>query len=275
VNQKIRAVIVDDELLAREALLVMLCEDAEMEAAAACRNGKEAVEAIREHSPDIVFMDIQMPEMDGFQVIEQIGVQQMPVTIFVTAYDKYALRAFDANAVDYLLKPFDHDRFQTALEKAKTTVRQRKLQTVSESLYALLRDMKSNSAEPGRAAYKEEQGNPGRNRLPDRVAVRSSGRIYFLSIEEIDWIQASDDYLSLHGGGKTHLIRETMGNFYDKLDRRKFVRIHRSAIVNIERIKDMQPLRKGEYVINLTSGARLKSSRGYRAELQPLIDEAR
>jgi two-component system LytT family response regulator len=273
-NRKIRALIVDDESLAREALLVLLNDDPEIEVVAECRNGKEAVTVIREQSPDVVFLDIQMPEMDGFQVVEEVGARRMPVTIFVTAYDKHALRAFEAHALDYLLKPFDHDRFDTALQRAKTFVRQRKLGEISESLLAALLDLKSKDGEspsgtdnrkPERAAHQEQI---------DRVVIKSGGRIYFLKTEEIDWVEGAGDYLTLHSGSQTHLIRETMGNFHAQLDPKKFLRIHRSTLVNIERIKDIRPLYKGEYVITLTSGIALKASRGYRHELRSLLDEA-
>ena len=274
-NRKIRALVVDDESLAREALLVMLKDDPEMEVIAECRNGREAVTAIREHSPDIVFLDIQMPEMDGFQLIEEVGMERMPVTVFVTAYDKHALRAFEAHALDYLLKPFDHDRFESALQRAKTFVRQQKLGEISQSLFAVLHDMKLKT---GELPSDEDGGKPERaisKELLERVVIKTSGRIYFLKVEEIDWVEAAGDYLSLHSGSQTHLIRETMGDFHAKLDAKKFLRIHRSTIVNIERIKDIKPLFKGEYVVALTNGKRLKASRGYRHEIQALIDEAR
>jgi len=274
-NRKIRALIVDDESLAREVLLVMLNDDPEIEVIAECRNGKEAVTAIREQSPDVVFLDIQMPELDGFQVVEEVGAMQMPVTIFVTAYDKHALRAFEAHALDYLLKPFDHDRFNTALQRAKTFVRQQKLGEISESLFAMLQDMKLKTGESLSETNTEKTDKTTHKAPIDRVVIRSSGRIYFLKIEEIDWVEGAGDNLSLHSGSQTHLIRETMGNFHAKLDSQKFLRIHRSTIVNIERIKDIRPLVKGDYVITLTSGARLKASRGYRRELQALLDEAR
>jgi two-component system LytT family response regulator len=270
-NRKIRALVVDDESLAREALLVMLNDDSEMEIIGECRNGKEAVTVIRHQSPDIVFLDIQMPEMDGFQVVEEVGATRMPVTIFVTAYDKYALRAFEAHALDYLLKPFDHDRFNTALQRAKTFVRQQKLGEISDSLFALLQDMKLKTGESLAATDDKHPGSAAQKEPIDRVVIKSSGRIYFLKIEEIDWVGGAGDYLSLHSGNQTHLIRETMGNFQTKLDSQKFLRIHRSTIVNIERIKDIQPLFKGDYVITLTSGIRLKASRGYRRELQALL----
>lgn len=265
----------DDEALARKALRVMIADDPEMEVIGECRSGREAVTAIREHSPDIVFIDIQMPEMDGFQVIEEIGVKEMPVTVFVTAYDKYALRAFDAHALDYLLKPFDYDRFGNALQRAKTQVRQQKLGEMGESFLAVLKDMRPAPAE---SSVKKENGQPleaGAKGPIDRVVIKSGGRIYFLKIEEIDWVEGAGDYLSLHAGNQTHLIRETMGNFHSKLNPKKFLRIHRSTIINIERVKEIRPLSKGEYVITLTNGVRLNSSRGYRQALQELLDEAR
>jgi two-component system, LytTR family, response regulator len=274
-NRKIRAIVVDDESLAREVLLVMLSDDPEIEVIAECRNGREAVATIREQSPDIVFIDIQMPEMDGFQVIEEVGAKQMPVTVFVTAFDKYALRAFEAHALDYLLKPFDHDRFESALQRAKTLVRQQKIGEMSENLFAMMQDMKLKTGESTSEADNRKPEGADHQQPIDRVVIKSSGRIYFLKVEDIDWVEGAGDYLSLHSASGTHLIRETMGDFHARLDARKFLRIHRSTIVNIERIKDLQPLFKGEYVITLTSGKRLRSSRGYRRELQPLLDQAR
>lgn len=274
-NRKIRALVVDDESLAREALQVMLDDDSEIEVVAECRNGQEAAAAIREKSPDIVFLDIQMPEMDGFQVIEEVGLERMPVTVFVTAFDKHALRAFEARALDYLLKPFDHDRFDSALYRAKTLVRQQKLGEISESLFALMNDLKLKIGETVSETNNGKFEKETRKNPLNRVVIKSSGRIYFLKIEELDWVESTGNYLNLHSGSRTHLIRETMGDFHAKLDLRKFLRIHRSTIVNIERIKDIQPLFKGEYVITLTNGKRLKASRGYRGEIQSLLDEAR
>jgi two-component system LytT family response regulator len=199
------------------------------------------------------------------------------VTVFVTAYDKHALRAFEAHALDYLLKPFDHDRFNAALQRAKTFIRQRKLGEISESLFAVLQDMNLKTDKSSSDATDNKKTERAPQKAPiDRVAIKTGGRIYFLRVEEIDWVEAAGDYLSLHSaGGATHLIRETMGDFYAKLDAQKFLRIHRSTIVNIDRIKDIQPLFKGDYVITLTGGKRLKASRGYRRELQSLLDEAR
>ena len=274
-NRTIRALIVDDESLAREALLVMLNGDPEMEVVAECRNGKEAVTAIREQSPDVVFLDIQMPEMDGFQVVEEVGATRMPVTVFVTAYDKHALRAFEAHALDYVLKPFDHDRFDAVLRRAKTSVRQRRLGEISESLFAVLQDMNLKTGESP-AGTDEIKPDRSTHKVPlERVVIKSGGRIYFLKVEEIDWVEGAGDYLSLHSGGQAHMIRETMGNFHARLDSQKFLRIHRSTIVNVERIEEIRPLFKGDYVVTLTGGKRLKASRSYRRELQAILDEAR
>ena len=274
-NRTIRALIVDDESLAREALLVMLNDDPEMEVIAECRNGKEAVTAIREQSPDVVFLDIQMPEMDGFQVVEEIGATRMPVTVFVTAYDKHALRAFEAHALDYVLKPFDHDRFDAVLRRAKTSVQQRRLGEISESLFAVLQDMNLKTGEPPAGTGEIKPDQSAHKEPLERVVIKSGGRIYFLKVEEIDWVEGAGDYLSLHSGGQVHLIRETMGNFHARLDSQKFLRIHRSTIVNVERIEEIRPLFKGDYVVTLTGGKRLKASRGYRRQLQAILDEAR
>ncbi len=274
-NRKIRVIIVDDESLAREALCLMLKDDPEIEVIAECGNGREAVQVIRKQSPDIVFIDVQMRGMDGFQVVEEIGVEQMPVTVFVTAYDKYALRAFAAHALDFLLKPFDHDRFNMALQRAKVRVREQESGLVNENLIALLKDIKALSdtsslkadvSKPNVVNYKEPL---------DRIGIKSGGRIYFLKTEEIDWVEGYGDYLKLHAGSRSHLIRDTVGNFHSKLDSKMFLRIHRSTIVNIERIKDIQPLFKGEYIITITSGISLKSSRSFRQQIQSLLDAAR
>ena len=269
-KSEIKVLVVDDELLGRDRIRSLLSEHADIKIVGECVNGREAVNALHNLAPDLVFLDIQMPKMDGFQVIEEVGVERMPVTVFVTAYDEYALRAFEVHALDYLLKPFDPDRFDTALQRAKTFVRQQKLGEISESLFALLKEIKPKSNE-----LLSETDKAAQQKTIDRVVIKSGGRIYFLRVEEIDWVEGEGNYLSLHSASGTHLIRETMGSFHAKLDPKKFLRIHRSTIVNIDRIKDLQHLLNGEYLISLTSGQRLRSSRGYRHELQPLLDQAR
>jgi two-component system LytT family response regulator len=274
-NRKIRTLIVEDESSARAALRMMLDEETEINVIAECRNGREAVQIIREQSPDLVFIAVQMPGMDGFQVVEEIGRSRMPVTIFVTADDKYARRAFEAHVLDYLLKPFDRERFNDALQRAKTSLRNQMIGELSGNLFALLKDMKSLSDESFSNAVSSKVTDFEGDGANDRVIIKSKEGMYFLKIEEIQWIEAAGDYLSLHTGSRSHLIRETMGNFYAKLKPKKFLRIHRSIIVNIERIKEIRPLFKGEHIITLTNGKSLKSSRGYRRELQTLLDEAR
>lgn len=269
----VHTVIVDDEPLARAALRAMLNDEPDIEIVAECRNRKEAVRAIRREAPELVFLDVQMPDGDGFQVVEEIGVKQMPVTVFVTAYDKYALRAFAAHALDYLLKPFDHERFSHALQRARSQVEEQKRSEMSDKLLALLGEFHAASGSSLNA--ENEKKIEGVNNKPlERLVIKSGGRIYFLKVEEIHWIEATGDYVRLHAGSKSHLMRETMGSLHGRLNPNRFVRIHRSTVVNIELVKDIQPLFKGEYVVTLIDGTQLKSSRGYRNQLQPLLDEA-
>ncbi len=250
---KIRTLIVDDEPLARERVRALLSEETDVEVVGECRDGQEAVEAIRREAPDLVFLDVQIPELDGFGVIERVGVDKIPVIVFVTAYDQYALQAFEVHAVDYLLKPFDQDRFQKALARARQSVQLRRGGDVNERLVALLEDLKT------------PQGHL------ERLVVKSSGRLFFLRAEEIDWIESSGNYVSLHVGPESHLLRETMNGIETKLDPARFIRIHRTAIVNIDRIRELQPLFHGEYDVVLRTGTTLTLSRGYRDRLQGLL----
>lgn len=266
-QDKICTLIVDDELLARKALHVLLSTDPDIEIVAECGSGIEAIARIRMLQPDLVFLDIEMPDADGFQVIREIGVEKMPLTIFVTAYDKYAVRAFHARALDYLLKPFDHERFEEALLRVKKQIHQQKLGSTSEKLLALLGDMNVAAKNPAEQASGAEKTT--------RLAIKSGGRIYFIKTDEIDWVEATGDYVRLHVGNKAHLMHETMNGIHARLDHKTFFRIHRSSVVNIERVRDIQPLFKGEYIITLTSGVQIKSSRGYRQQLQKVLDEAR
>ena len=274
-SKKIRTIIVDDEIPGRNALSAMLNPDPDIEIITECRNGLEAIMQIRQHTPDLVFLDVQMPGADGFQVIEEIGVEQMPVTVFVTAYDRHAIRAFSVRALDYLLKPFDHERFDNALLRAKNQVRQQSLGSMSEKLLELLNDLQGDPKATTMQKDDKAIFDYAEAKQPERLLIKSAGRIYFIKTEEIDWIEAMSEYVKLHVGSKTHLMRETLQNLHAKLDPKKFLRIHRSTVVNIERIKDLQPLFKGEHVVTLESGTRLKSSRSYRSSLQKLINEAR
>jgi two-component system LytT family response regulator len=249
----IRTVIVDDEPLARRGIRVLLDEEKDVEIISECRNGREALAVIEEQTPDLVFLDVQMPELNGFDVLQTIGAERMPAVIFVTAYDKYALRAFDVHALDYLLKPLDGERFTKALQRARAQIERKSIHDLSRRLQSLLDDLKPNQ------------------KYAERLVIKSAGRILFLGVAEIDWIEAADNYVRLHAGQDEHLLRETMNSLENRLDPAQFLRIHRSRIINIKRIKELQPLFRGEYDIMLQDGTRLESGRGYREKLQRLF----
>ena len=251
-STKIKTLIVDDEPLARERLRKMLEAEPEIELLGECADGRAAVEVIQKQSPDLVFLDVQMPELDGFGVLAALAGGPMPVVVFVTAHDKFALKAFEVHAVDYLLKPFDRERFQTALRRALDRLKQSQGDEINQRLSALLADLKPEA------------------KLPGRMAVKVGGRVIFIKLEEIDWLEAADNYVNLHIGAEAHLLRETMAAMEAKLPEEKFLRISRSTIVNIDRIKELQPMFHGEYVVVLRSGAKLTLSRGYRDKLQQL-----
>ncbi len=253
----ITTIIVDDEPLAREKLRSFLGKESDLEIIGECRDGREALEAIEAHEPDLVFLDVQMPEMDGFEVLEHLEAERLPTVIFVTAYDQYALKAFDVHAVDYLLKPFDRERFGEALERGRSEVERRQAGNVEQRLLALLRDV-----EARRPKYSE------------RLVIKSSGRVVFLKVDEIDWVDAAGNYVRLHAGGESHMLRETMGRLEERLDPEKFLRIHRSTIVNIERIRELQQQFHGDYLVVLKNGQRLTLSRSYRDRIQDLLNRS-
>ncbi|MBD0370492.1 MAG: response regulator transcription factor [Pyrinomonadaceae bacterium] len=254
----IRALIVDDEPLARERIRTLLESESDIEVVAECGDGLSAVSTIERERPDLLFLDVQMPEMDGFRVLEACGAQAIasPAIIFVTAYDKYALRAFDVHALDYLLKPFDRERFARAIERARAVLMQEKKGAIDERLLALLADIKQET------------------KHLERLVVKASGRVFFLKTEEIDWIESASNYVRLHTGRESHLMRETMSALEAKLDPKKFLRVNRSAIVQIEKIKELHPLFRGEYEIVLHDGTRLTLGRAYREKLQELLGHA-
>jgi len=258
--EKIRALIVDDEPLAREGIQMRLKQEPDVEVIGACKNGREAVTVILRDIPDLVFLDIQMPRLDGFGVIEAVGVKRMPHVIFVTAYDEHALRAFEVSALDYLLKPVDGERFFEALERARDRIRGKNLEAISEQLHKMMTALKAERKYLERLSIKS--GKSG----------QSGGRIIFLGVDEIDWIEAADNYVQVHAGRESHLPHATMNSLENRLDPNKFLRIHRSTIVNIRRIKELHPMFHGEYQVILKDGAQLTSGRGYRENLQKLID---
>ncbi len=243
---RIRVVIVDDEPLAREGLRLLLARDPEVEIVGEAAGGRSAVAAIRRLAPDLVFLDVQMPELSGFEVLAQIPSDAIPAVVFVTAYDGYALRAFEVHALDYLLKPFDDDRFFDALRRAKKQLR---LASLSPGLLSLL----------------QGRGQAG------RLAIRDGARVVFVDIDEIDWIEACDYYVQLHVGGKSYLHRESMNSLQARLDPQRFLRIHRSAIVNRRCVKELRHAGRRELVCVLSSGAELRVARSQRDKLQHLL----
>jgi len=249
---KVRTLIVDDEALARERLSQLLAQRPEIEMVGECADGRAAVEAIWKQSPELIFLDIHMPELDGFGVLEAISTESMPVIVFVTAHDQYALRAFEVHAVDYLLKPFDRKRFETALEHALKRVKLRVDPARSEGQSAIL----SQFHPPGKPL--------------ERLAVKSDGRFTFVKVADINYVQAAHNYVELHEDKQAHLLRETISAIETRLPADKFVRISRSVIVNIGRIKELRPLFYGEYTVTLQNGTKLTWSRRYRNKLKQL-----
>jgi two-component system, LytTR family, response regulator len=264
-KRKIKTLVVDDEPLARQSLRILLAGDPEVEIVGEAGSGREAVALIREHSPDLLFLDIQMPEMTGFDVLDKMDAAQVPAVVFVTAYDKYALRAFEVHALDYLLKPFDDARFEKALRRAKQQIEQREVSELSQRLVALLEDRDG-------ARDAEKTSRP---QHLTRLLIKSAGRVFFLKADEIDWIGAEDYYVKLHVGPKGHLLRETMNDLEARLDPQKFMRVHRSAIVNLDRVKELHQHFNGDYVVVLQDGTELKLSRSRREHLQTLLGTGR
>ncbi len=250
-SENLRAVIVDDEELARQLLREYLWEAGGVEVAAECADGFDAVKAITELKPDLVFLDVQMPKLDGFEVLEL--VDPPPSVIFVTAYDQYAMRAFEANAVDYLLKPFRLDRFKKALEKARTRLKEHKPAQVTAS------ELAAAARAPGHAL--------------DRIVVRDGSKIHIIPIAKLDYVEAQDDYAALHSEKKSYLKQQTIASLETQLDPQKFVRIHRSYIVNLERIVRIEPYTRDSRVVVLRDGEQLPVSRPGYARLKALLGE--
>jgi two-component system LytT family response regulator len=262
---RVRTLIVDDEPAARRGVRLLLERDASVEIVGEAAGGAEAAELIRREKPDLVFLDVQMPGCDGFEALSRLAPAVAPAVVFVTAYDEHALRAFEVNAVDYLLKPYDDARFAAALQRGKQAVRQRASDTVNHRLTQLLDYLQHDPARHG--AAKDE--GPG-----DRILLKSSGEIFFLKAEEIDWIEAEGDYMKFHVAGRTHLMRETMARLEARLDPERFIRIHRSTIVNFDRMRKLSPSFAGEYAVILHDGTKLKLSRGYHERIGSLLKQA-
>jgi two-component system LytT family response regulator len=245
----IRTMIVDDEPLACERIRMLLEGEPELEIVSECRNGKDALLAIEKLKPDLVFLDVQMPELTGFEVLDRLAPALLPVVIFVTAYDEYALKAFEVSALDYLLKPFDRERFQRAMGRARVELARRESGSVNDKVLKLLSEL--------------QRGK----KYADKLIVRAGGRVLFLRADEIDWIEAAGNYVRLHAGKEEYLYRETMTKLEEQLNPDRFARIHRSTIVNIERIKELQPWFRGDYMILLRDNSKLVLSKTYRGRL--------
>jgi len=249
----IRALIVDDEAPARDLIATLLRDEPDLEVVGECNNGRDAIAAIQRLSPDLVFLDVQMPGLDGFGVLAELQTERLPLVVFVTAFDRHAIRAFEVHALDYLLKPFEYDRLRQAVRHARTQLAQGPDAADQTRLISLL----------------EELHNRGQSW--NRLAIRDAGRIVFLQPDQIDWIEAEGNYVRLHVGKESHLLRETMTAIEARLASRKFLRVSRSTIVNLERVVEWQPLFHGDSVVILGDGTRLTVSRVYRESFERLL----
>ena len=256
----IRVVIADDERLARQKIRTLLESEPNISVVAECQDGRQTVSAINCFRPDLLLLDIQMPDLDGFQVLNEIPAQELPAVIFTSAYDQYAIRAFEAHALDYLLKPFDRERLHNAIQRARADLFKSENGDITHKLLELLSHIKSGTS----AAAADSQ---------NRLVIRAKGRVIFLDLEEIDWVEAAANYVRLNVGKESYLLRETISRTSERLDPNDFIRIHRSTIVNVRKIKELIPVNSGEYVVVLKSGKELSCSRGYRALLQRIIEK--
>lgn len=250
----ILAVIADDERLARQKLRLLLAQAPDIDIAADCSDGAQTLTAVQTHRPNLLFLDVRMPGLDGFQVLERIAPADMPVVVFTTAYDQYAIKAFEASALDYLLKPFDQKRLNHTLERVREQVRQSQDPSTPGHL---LPDL------------------PGRTRAPDtdgRLLIKSAGRLVFIDPEDIDWIEAAANYVKLYVGPTSYLLRESISRMSERLHPDRFVRIHRSTIINLGKLRELHPCDGGEYIAILRNGKALSCSRGYKGQIQRLID---
>ena len=253
---RIRALVIDDEPLARDMIREMLEGHPEAEIIGECGSGREAVETIKALSPDLIFLDIQMPELGGFEILESFNDSKTPYIIFATAYDQYAVRAFEVHALDYLLKPFDRERFETAWQRAKSRMAEDQLHQRDQHILTLLEELKAGP------------------RHLERLVVKTEGRVFFLDVNDIHCIEAEGNYIRVYNGQKTYLLRETISGLESQLNPKLFLRIHRSSIVRIDKIKELQPWFHGEYHVIMENGKQLTLSRNYRSNLQEAVGRA-
>ena len=268
-----RVVVVDDEATARIGMADLVAADPELEIAATCADGVGAVKAIAELKPDLVLLDVQMPRMDGFEVVRTVGPEHMPLVVFITAYDQFALRAFQVFALDYVLKPFDDDRLRATLGRAKAALRSAEDGRFGRQIRALLDQARP---QPDRVDGPLDTipllSMPAQAPLT-RLVIKAAGRVTLLRVDDIDWIEAADYCVRVHTGGRAHVIRDSMGSLESRLDPTRFFRTSRSAIVNLDRIQEMQPSFRGEHVIILRDRTKLTLSRPRRARLEALLQQ--
>jgi two-component system, LytTR family, response regulator len=265
----IRAAIVDDEPIARRSIRILLDADPDIEVVGEGGDGPAAVRLLRDVPIDLLFLDVQMPGMSGFDVLRALESEALPMIIFVTAHDQYAIRAFDSAALDYLLKPFDDRRFAAALERAKRRLRQVGDSRLLRGIAELLETSGSGTGEDAKVPA------PPDRRYLERLMVREDGRVLVLPADRIDWLEAADYYVRIHLGRQTHLVRESLGRLETKLDPERFVRIHRSTMVNLERVRELQPWFQGACVVILTDGTRLKLSRARKERVEARLQGLR
>ena len=273
----IRVLIVDDEPIARRRISRLLRLEQDVELVDEAGSGTDAVAAIRETHPDLVFLDVQMPDMDGFAVVEALGNETLPAIVFVTAYNEYAVKAFDVNAIDYILKPFDPERFRAAFQRVRGRLEQKSSAEEGRRIRALLEEVlggeraQALSASASNAPKIEGRPAAAPPRRLDRLMVKHDGRVYFVKVTDVDWFEAAGNYIRVHVGRVSHLIRETMHGIEAQLDPNQFARIHRAVIVNLDRIRELQPWFAGDYIVILRDGRQLKLSRTYRDALQARV----
>ncbi|MGH1365785.1 MAG: LytR/AlgR family response regulator transcription factor [Calditrichia bacterium] len=256
------AIIVDDEQQARKGLQTLLRMDNSIELLASCGNGMEAIEQINQCQPQMILLDIQMPEVNGFDVLNSISQESMPLVIFTTAYDQYALRAFDVHAVDYLLKPFTNERFFEALNLAKTRIQQTDIETERQKLYTLLKNYSRDERQQNRGRFVE---GVSELHTPDRITIKCDGRIHFISPGDIHYITAEDYYVQLHLPTRRFLVRDSIKSLLQRLPEQQFIRIHRSTAVNISKVQTITPHLNGDYYVEMNDGISLRGSRNYRS----------
>ncbi|MFI5251498.1 MAG: LytR/AlgR family response regulator transcription factor [Bacteroidota bacterium] len=252
---KIKALIVDDEPLAREGIKQLLLREKDIQLIGESGDGFTAIELVKKHFPDLIFLDIELPEMDGFEILQELPLDHNPAIIFITAFNEYAVEAFNVHALDYLLKPIDPERFKNAIERARNNLRLHATSEINEKFYDLIMSLKSRE-EPAR-----------------RLLIKTAKRIFFVEMKEIDWVQAAGDYVWVHTRGEKYLIRQTMNDMDHSLDPATFIRIHRSTIVNIDRIKELQPLYRGDYAVVLHNGVKLTMGRTYREKVLSILNK--